>query len=109
MHDSEKKETSFITKVVIVTVAIVGLFSFLTPNFDRLQRFDTPINKLYLLSFIGNPEALYMASEHWQEQKKYDNAIRDMRLAIGLLEMHNADPKTIQRYKKRLDELQKVN
>lgn len=109
MHDGEKKETSFITKVVIVAVVVAALLSYLTPNMDRLQRFDTPINKLYLLSFIGNPEALYMASEHWQEQKKYDNAIRDMRLAIGLLEMHNADPKIIQRYKSRLADLQKIN
>ena len=109
MHESEKKETSFITKVVIVVVAIAGLFSYLTPNLDRLQRFDTPINKLYLLSFVGNPEALYMTSEHWEEQKKYENAIRDMRLAIGLLEMHNADQKTIQRYKNRLIDLQKIN
>lgn len=109
MHDVDKKETSFVTKVVIVALAVAALISYLTPNLDRLQRLDTPINKLYLLSFVGNPEALYMASEHWQEQKKYDNAIRDMRLAIGLLEMHNADPKTIERYKSRLAELQKFN
>lgn len=109
MSDIEKKETSFVTKVVIVAVVVLGVLSYLAPNLDRLQRFDTPINKLYLLSFIGNPESLYMASEHWEGQKKYDNAIRDMRLAIGLLEMHNANPKVIERYRTRLSALEKLN
>ena len=109
MSSSETKQTSFTTKVIVVTLAIAALLTYMTPNFDRLQRFDTPINKLYLLSFVGNPVALYMASEHWEKQKKYDNAIRDMRLAIGLLEMHNADPKVLQRYKERLSVLEKLN
>lgn len=109
MSATEKKETSFVTKVVVVAIAVAAVLSFLTPNLDRLQRFDTPINKLYLLSFVGNPEALYMASEHWEEKNKYDNAIREMRLAIGLLEMHNADAKVLQRYRDRLAALQKKN
>ena len=109
MTQEAKKETSFVTKVVIVAIAFVAIIQFLTPNLDRLQRFDTPINKVYLLSFVGNPEALYMASEYWEEQKKYDNAIREMRLAVGLLEMHHADDKVLQRYKDRLNELRKKN
>lgn len=109
MEQSEKRETSFVTKVVVVVIAIAGLVTYLTPNWDRLQRFDTPINKVYLLSFVGNPEALWIASEHWEEQKKYDNAIREMRLAIGLLELHNADSKVLQRYRDRLSALRQKN
>ena len=109
MDQTEKRETSFVTKVVIVVIAIAGFVTYLTPNFDRLQRFDTPINKVYLLSFVGNPEALWIASEHWEEQKKYDNAIREMRLAIGLLELHNADGKVLQRYRDRLNGLRQKN
>lgn len=109
MSDQIKKETSFTTKVVVVMVAFLLSVSYLTPNFDYLQRFDTPINKVFLLSFVGNPEALYIASEYWEEQKKYDNAIREIRLAIGLLEMHNANQTVIDRYKKRLIELKSKN
>ncbi len=109
MNTTEKKETSFVTKVVVVVLAILLVVAYLTPNMDRLKRFDTPINKIFLLSFIVNPEALYMASELWEEQKKYDNAVREMRLAIGLLEMHNADPKVIKRYQDRIDSLRAKN
>lgn len=109
MNTTEKKETSFVTKVVVVVLAILLVVAYLTPNTDRLKRFDTPINKIFLLSFIVNPEALYMASELWEEQKKYDNAVREMRLAIGLLEMHNADPKVIKRYQDRIDSLRAKN
>jgi hypothetical protein len=43
-----------------------------------------------------------MASEIWESEKRIDFAMREMRLAIGLLEMHNADPSVIKRYKDRL-------
>lgn len=105
----QKRETSFVTKAIIVVAAILILISYSTPNFDKLRRFDTPINKLYILSFVNNPEGLYMASEIWEEQKKYDNAIREIRLAIGLLEMNNASPIVIKRYRDRLDKLRAMN
>lgn len=102
MSEPEKTGTSFVTKVIVVVIAIGALISYLTPNTDNLQRFDTPANQLYLLSFVQNPEGLYMVSEIWENEKRYDFAIREMRLAIGLLEMHNADAAVIKRYKDRL-------
>ncbi len=106
MSEQNKNSTSFVTKVIVVTVAIGGLISYLTPNTDSLQRFDTPVNQIFLLSFIQNPEGLYMASEIWEGEKRYDFAIREMRLAIGLLEMHNADASVLKRYRDRLAMLQ---
>lgn len=105
MSEEKKHETSFVTKVVVVVAALVALASFLTPNTDSLKRFDTPINQIYLLSFVSNPEGLYMASEILESEKRYDMAIREMRMAIGLLEMHNANPAVIKRYRDRLDML----
>jgi hypothetical protein len=105
MSDPARVETSFVTKVIVVVVAIGALVSFLTPNTDGLKRFDTPVNQLFLLSFIQNPEGLYMVSEIWENEKRYDFAIREMRLAIGLLEMHNADATVLKRYKDRLAKL----
>jgi hypothetical protein len=98
----ENTGTSFVTKVVVVAVAIGALISFLMPNTDGLARFDTEINRIFVLSFVQNPEGLYMASEVWENEKRYDFAIREMRLAIGLLEMHNADAAVIKRYRDRL-------
>lgn len=106
MSENAPQSTSFVTKVIVVVVAIGGLISYLTPNTDSLQRFDTPINQIYLLSFVQNPEGLYMASEIWEGEKRYDFAIREMRLAIGLLEMHNADAAVLKRYRDRLTLLQ---
>lgn len=105
MSGQENPGTSFFTKVIVVTVAIGALISFMTPNTDSLKRFDTPVNQLFLLSFVQNPEGLYMVSEIWENEKRYDFAIREMRLAIGLLEMHNADAAVVKRYKDRLASL----
>lgn len=107
MSTAEQAQTSFITKVIIVAIAIAAVLSFLLPDTDKLKNLDTPINKIYVLSFIQNPEALYMASEYWEGEKKYENAIREMRLAIGLLEMHHADTAVLKRYTDRLDSLRK--
>jgi hypothetical protein len=98
----ENSGTSFVTKVVVIVVAIGALISFLMPNTDGLARFDTEINRVFVLSFVQNPEGLYMASEIWESEKRYDFAIREMRLAIGLLEMHNADAAVVKRYRDRL-------
>jgi hypothetical protein len=98
----ENSGTSFVTKVVVIVVAIGALISFLMPNTDGLARFDTEINRIFVLSFVQNSEGLYMASEIWESEKRYDFAIREMRLAIGLLEMHNADAAVIKRYRDRL-------
>jgi hypothetical protein len=57
------------------------------------------------LSFVQNPEALYMISEMRESDNRIDLAIREMRLAIGLLEMHNADAVIIKRYRDRLSQL----
>jgi hypothetical protein len=105
MSEIEKNSTSFVTKVIVVVIAIGGLISYLTPNTDNIKRFDTPVNQLFLLSFVQNPGGLYMISEIWENEKRYDFAIREMRLAIGLLEMHNADATVIKRYKDRLASL----
>jgi len=108
MSDTSKTGTSFVTKVIVVVVAIGALTSYLTPNTDGLARFDTAINRIFILSFVQNPEGLLMASEIWESEKRYDFAIREMRLAIGLLEMHNADPAVIKRYKDRLESLRQM-
>jgi hypothetical protein len=105
MSSENNAGTSFVTKVIVVAVAIGGLISFLTPNTDGLARFDTAINRIFILSFVQNPEGLYMASEIWESEKRFDFAIREMRLAIGLLEMHDANPTVIKRYRDRLEAL----
>lgn len=107
MSTVEQNKTSFVTKAIIVAISVAAVISFLLPDTDKLKRLDTPINKLFALSFVQNPEALYMASEYWEKENKYENAVREMRLAIGLLEMHHADPAVLKRYKDRFEALKK--
>ena len=54
--------------------------------------------KLYMLSLVNNPEDFYMSSEHWEKKNKIENAVRDMRLAIGLLELHNTNEIVTERF-----------
>ena len=103
----KRTQTSFVTKVIVVTVAVIAIFSFLLPDTDKLRKFDTPINRVYVLSFVQNPEAFYMTSQYWEQKGKYQNAARDIRLAIGLLEMHHADPSVLKRYQDRLKSLER--
>jgi len=105
-----------------ITLFIFGLFvEMFVPDFSeirtslatqkgaiqqRLNRtFGNERTKLYILSFVQNPMALYKTSEIAERENKFDSAVRDMELAIGLLEMHNADKQVIRRYSDRLEKL----
>ncbi len=61
--------------------------------------------RVALMSFIQNPAALYRASEIDEKNAKLDDAVMEMQMAIGLLEMHNANQLVIKRYTTRLDSL----
>jgi hypothetical protein len=95
----------FAMKAGIVLVLLLILGSAIFPDLSQLQRFETPMNKLYLLSFVQNPRALLKISEIEEADGKTENSIREVELAIGLLEMHGADKQTIQHYNDRLNML----
>lgn len=106
----------------IVILVIVGVFlDFVLPDFSRMKmevntgltRFKAQVDKnlkdertkLYVLSFVQNPAALQKTSEIAEREGKIESAIRDMELAIGLLEMNNADKAVIKRYYDRVAKL----
>jgi|CXWL01.1.fsa_nt_gi hypothetical protein len=62
-------------------------------------------NRVLLLSFIQNPAALDKLSMLDEKDGNFENAIAELELAIGLLEMHGADQKVIGRYETKLKEL----
>jgi hypothetical protein len=95
---SVNEKVSTATKLAILILVCLTLYS-LIPNFKGKL---TPMAKLYMLSLVNNPEAFYMSSEHWEKKNKIENAVRDMRLAIGLLELHNTNEIVTERYKERL-------
>lgn len=110
----------FAIKTGIVLIGIFILVNFLLPDFgtfeyklehklgkfqDKLKRLETPKSKLILLSFVQNPQALLKVSEIEESEGKIDNAIREMELAIGLLEMHGADKQVMQKYTDRVKKL----
>ena len=61
--------------------------------------------KLYMLSFVQNPRVLYLTSEISEKEGSIEGAIRDMEVAIGLLELHNADKNIMKKYHDRLAKL----
>ena len=111
----------FGVKAIIVAILVAIVLDTLIPDFsgvrDDLSQKSAALKvgvdnalkddktKLYALSFIQNPAALYKVSEIEERNGKLSNAIRDMELAIGLLEMNGADKQVIKRYNDRLDKL----
>lgn len=115
----------FVAKAIVVTILLALFLDAFLPDFtemrsefrtelsqktaavkDRLVKtFGNERAKLYILSFVQNPAALYKTSELAEKDSKFESAIRDMELAVGLLEMHNADKQVIKRYNDRLDKL----
>jgi hypothetical protein len=101
--DLSKGIPNFIVKSIIVSVAIVGSLSFLAPDMPRIP--ETEQNKLLLLSFIQNPYVLWRLSELEEAKGKNENASKYMEAAIGLMEMHGASEKSIEKYRERLKKL----
>lgn len=99
----------FTAKTGIVLIGIFALIVMITPDFSdlrsKLRQLDTAKSRLVWLSFIKNPQALLKISEIEEEEGKFDNAIRETELAIGLIEMHGADKQIIQKYSDRVKKL----
>jgi hypothetical protein len=100
----------FAAKAAIVVVLLGVLLEVFLPDMHEVgervgKNFRNERAKLYMLSFVQNPVALYKTSEIAERDSKLDSAVRDMELAIGLLEMHSADKQIIKRYSDRLDKL----
>lgn len=114
----------FVAKAIVITILLALFLDAFIPDFSQIredlsqQKAALKVKvanamkderaKLYALSFVQNPAALRKTSEIAERDGKLDNAMRDMELAIGLLEMHNADKQVIKRYNDRLDKLKVV-
>lgn len=112
----------FVARTAAVLVLVAVFLDLILPDFGKIKvslysdvarvkgklmrNFETEQAKLYILSFVQNPAALYKASEVAERESRMDSAVRDMELAIGLLEMHSADKLVIKRYYGRLEKLQ---
>lgn len=102
------------TAKVIVFLVLIGIFSVvMLPDLDEVNYYVNEVKhsltkifkeektKVLMLSFIQNPEALYKLSEIEERKGSIRSAIRDVELAIGLLEMHGADKQVVKRYSDR--------
>jgi len=105
-ENNESSKNNFLYKFAGVIFGIYILVELLLPDFSSLRKLDTPVNRIVAQSFIQNPEALWMMAEEHEGKGKLDSAIRDIRLAIGLLELNSSPKDVVARYKSRLNELQ---
>lgn len=120
-NNSVRSFWMFTAKAVVITILLALFLDAFIPDFSQIREdfsqqkaalkvkvanaLKDERTKLYILSFVQNPVALYKTSEIAERDGKLDNAMRDMELAVGLLEMHGADKQVIKRYNDRLDKL----
>jgi hypothetical protein len=100
----------FSLKAAIISILFTVAAVILMPDFSALKysikkAAKVEKTRVSLMSFIQNPAALYRASEIDEKAGKFNDAVMEMQLAIGLLEMHNANQLVIKRYTTRLDHL----
>ncbi len=96
----------FFVKSLIVVAMIFGGIYFLIPDARVFKCLETDQNKYIAHTLIQNPRILWKMSETDESKGNLQNAIRDMEVAIGLLEMHGARLEVIQIYQNRLQALE---
>jgi hypothetical protein len=96
----------FFVKSLIVVAMIFGGIYFLIPDAKVFKGLETDQNKYIALTLIQNPRILWKMSETDESKGNLQNAIRDMEVAIGLLEMHGARLEVLQTYQNRLQALE---
>jgi hypothetical protein len=96
----------FFVKSLIVVAMIFGGMYFLIPDARVFKGLETDQNKYIALTLIQNPRILWKMSETDESKGNLPNAIRDMEVAIGLLEMHGARLEVLQIYQNRLQALE---
>jgi hypothetical protein len=96
----------FFVKSLIVVAMIFGGMYFLMPDARVFKGLETDQNKYIALTLIQNPRILWEMSETDESKGNLPNAIRDMEVAIGLLEMHGARLEVLQTYQNRLQALE---
>lgn len=96
----------FFVKSLIVVAMIFGGLYFLIPDSKVFKGLETDQNKYIALTLIQNPRILWKMSETDESKGNLQNAIRDMEVAIGLLEMHGARLEVLQIYQNRLQALE---
>jgi hypothetical protein len=96
----------FFVKSLIVVAMIFGGMYFLMPDARVFKGLETDQNKYIALTLIQNPRILWKMSETDESKGNLPNAIRDMEVAIGLLEMHGARLEVLQTYQNRLQALE---
>lgn len=96
----------FFVKSLIAVAMIFGGIYFLIPDAKVFKGLETDQNKYIALTLIQNPRILWKMSETDESKGNLQNAIRDMEVAIGLLEMHGARLEVLQTYQNRLHALE---
>jgi len=95
----------FVKSLIVVAMIFGGMYS-LMPDARVFKGLETDQNKYIALTLIQNPRILWKMSETDESKGNLPNAIRDMEVAIGLLEMHGARLEVLQTYQNRLQALE---
>lgn len=106
--DFSKGIAGFLFKIIIFFVlcylTILSLVS-LIPDIPKIP--ETEKNKLILLSFIQNPYVLIRLAQLEEDKGNLNKAVTYTEAAIGLLEMHGASEKVLDKYNQKIINLKK--
>ena len=100
-----KNFANFLLKLIFIYL-IINILIIQIDN--KISRQDGKVIALYFKGAVTNPEVFWKSAEQYRSVNRYDKAIVDIELAIGLLEANSAPQAVLARYQSRLDELRQV-
>ena len=103
----------FIIKLVLIwllfSLMLTQVSNMISKSLNATKNDSTDKKVLvYAKGLINNPEVFFQTSILHEKSNKLDNAIADMELALGLLEMQKTSVNYQEKFKKRLQELQEL-
>jgi len=103
----------FIIKLVLIwllfSLMVVQVSNMISKSLSSTKNDSTDKKVLvYAKGLINNPEVFFQTSILHEKSNKLENAIADMELALGLLEMQKTSVNYQEKFKKRLQELQEL-
>ena len=117
------KLPAFVEKIVLfsaMVMVVVIAINFVTPDFEDIKQslrdvkqslrkeFRSEVTRIRLIGFFTTNPAVHMRESQIAERKgNIADAIDEIELALGLLELHSTDKEAKQRYLTRLAELKK--
>ena len=92
----------FTIKSIILTTLIFFTFSSIFVGFSNVKIGSPEKNKLFLIGLIQSPHVLWRLSEIEENKDEIKKSLFYIETAIGIMEMHGASEKALNKYFERI-------